>query len=163
MQALIGAMELPAEIAEDLMASWEDQQNCHIRFREDRFRIMFDLVDEAFGTSVDAIDLACGPGSLSRRLLGRMPDSRVTAVDYDPVLLSLGKQALRELSENINWVEGDLKEDTWMEGLNSGSYDCAMSTTALHWLDSASLEHLYGNVYRMLRKGGIFMNGDHMV
>ena len=156
-------MQLPRELSIDLMKLWEAQQNCHIRFREDRFQIMFDFVGESLGSALNAMDIACGPGSLTRRLLERFPDSRVKSVDFDPVLLGIGQQALSGISEKIEWVEGDLRKDDWFKNIDEGTLDCAMSTTALHWLDSKSLENLYGNIYRLLRKGGIFMNGDHMI
>lgn len=156
-------MRIAKKLVDDLTTSWEAQQNCHVRFREERFTVMLDVATEAFGTSLNSLDIACGPGSLSRRFLRRLPDSKITSVDYDPLLLSIGKQSLSEYSKRISWVEGDLRGNQWTDNLVPESFDTAMSTTALHWLDEKGLENLYHNVYRLLHGGGIFMNGDHMV
>jgi SAM-dependent methyltransferase len=40
--------------------------------------------------------------------------------------------------------------------------DVVMSTTALHWLEAGTLFALYRRVARLLRPGGIFLNGDNM-
>lgn len=34
------------------------------------------------------LDLACGPGALTARVLRRFPDAEVTGVDTDPLLLA---------------------------------------------------------------------------
>lgn len=156
-------MLIDPALASELMESWEFQQNSHIRFRENRFRVMFDLLEEAFGDSINALDVACGPGSLSRRMLDRFPHSQTTSVDYDPVLLAIGKTFLRTYSDRITWIEGDLRADKWSGGLQAGSYNCALSTTALHWIDAQHLKMLYTNLYELLSDDGIFMNGDHML
>lgn len=156
-------MQIQKKLAHDLITSWENQQNCHVRFREERFAVMFDVAMEAFDSSLESLDIACGPGSLSRRFLKRFPDSRITSIDYDPVLLRIGKQALSVYSKRIRWVEGDLKGNQWTDNLVPESYNTAMSTTALHWLNEKGLENLYNNIYGLLQEGGIFMNGDHMV
>lgn len=162
-QVLTKNMHVPEDLASELMETWEAQQNCHIRFREERFTVMFDVAGEAFGPSLKLLDIASGPGSLTRRMLDRFPEANVTAVDYDPVLLAIGRKVLSKCTDKIEWVEGDLSRDEWHKSLNKEYYDTAMSTTALHWLNEDGLKNLYSNIYGLLRKGGIFMNGDHMI
>ena len=41
-------------------------------------------------------------------------------------------------------------------------YDAALSTTALHWLPAADLRRCYRDLHRVLRKGGVFLDGDHL-
>lgn len=156
-------MDIRREKAVELIQSWDKQQSNHIRFREDRFTLMFDILEEALGEGIRAMDVACGPGSISWRLLERFPHSNVTAIDYDPVLLAIGKKYLEGYDGRITWVEGDLGEQMWLSYLEPGEYNCAMSTTALHWLSSVQLKSLYRNIHGLLADGGIFMNGDHMV
>jgi trans-aconitate methyltransferase len=64
-----------------------------------------------------AIDLACGPGSLSQRLLQRFPQARVIAVDVDPVLLALGRGALGTVGGRLRWVDADLASPDWAQAL----------------------------------------------
>ena len=70
---------------EDLIRRWDEQQAAYITNREHRFEVMLDVVArvcattpgvEPDGTGLIALDLACGPGSLSQRMLGRFPGAR---------------------------------------------------------------------------------------
>lgn len=156
-------MEKSRDMVDKLLESWELQQNSHIRFREDRFSIMFDYVEQVCGDRPRVLDVACGPGSLSRRFSRRFPGSRITSVDYDPVLLYIAENTVATDHENVSFVEGDLRRDEWFESLELGSYDCAMSTTAIHWLSSEDLVKLYRNIHKLLKPGGVFLNGDHLI
>lgn len=131
-------------------------------YREDRFSTMLDIVEVATPRDVRVIDLACGPGSLSGRLLTRLPRARAVAVDFDPVLLELGRHALKEFHRRLTWVEADLRDPEWVRALPPGPVDAILTTTALHWLAAPDLARLYEQLRRLLRPGGFFMNGDHM-
>lgn len=69
---------------------------------------MFDAVGQLLPESFVALDLACGPGSVSQRLLARFPGAWVVAVDMDPVMLALGQGALDTLGGRLRWIEADL-------------------------------------------------------
>ncbi len=63
--------------------------------REQRFTTMLDVLAAVLPERFVAIDLACGPGSISQRLLSRFPQARCVAVDFDPILLQIGQHVLR--------------------------------------------------------------------
>ena len=108
------------------------------------------------------IDLACGPGSLSHRLLARLPTATAVAVDFDPVLLELGRRTLARFARRITWLEADLRDTAWIGRLPRGPYDAVLSTTALHWLSPADLTRVYRQLHTILRPGGALLNGDTM-
>src|SRR6266702_5981955 len=73
---------------------WDAQQQVYLPDREERFTALIDAVQECSGRPDPVVlDLGCGPGSLSVRLLDRIPAATVIAVDTDPVLLALGRAA----------------------------------------------------------------------
>lgn len=109
-----------------------------------------------------ALDLCCGPGSLSQRLLAHFPQARSVAVDLDPVLLALGQGALGTLNGRLRWVDADLCDPKWTEQLGEKQFDAVVSTTALHWLPVPDLVRVYHQVAKLLRPGGLFLNGDNM-
>lgn len=76
-----------------------------------------DLLAELLPASFVAVDLACGPGSISQRLLARLPHAPVYAVDVDPVMIALGRGALGHLDGRLHWVEADLASPDWCEAL----------------------------------------------
>jgi len=146
----------------DWLRRWDEQQESFNADRERRFSAMFDVVEAAVGRRFVALDLGSGPGSLSIRLLRRFPRARCVAVDYDPVSLRVGEGALGSVGGRLTWVDANLGRPGWTDHLPSGRYDAVLSTTALHWLRSAGVRRLYRDLYRFMRKGGVFLDGDHL-
>jgi SAM-dependent methyltransferase len=141
---------------------WDAQQEGYVPEREARFAAMLDALAELLPASLVALDLACGPGSISQRLLARFPYARAIAVDIDPVLLAIGRGALGTMDGRLHWVEADLASPDWLEALSETQVDAVLSTTALHWLEPEALARLYHDLARVLRPGGLFLNGDNM-
>jgi SAM-dependent methyltransferase len=141
---------------------WDAQQEGFNPDRERRFDAMLDLLAAAVPRNFRVLDLGCGPGSLTLRLLRRFPGARAVAVDYDPVVLRIGRGALARFGTRVTWVDAKFGARGWTAALPRGRYHGALSTTALHWLDRASLGRLYGDLAPLLRPGGIFLNGDRI-
>ena len=140
---------------------WDAQQEGYLSDREERFTVIVEAV-ATMGDSPLVLDMGCGPGSLSARVLSRLPASRVVAVDADPVLLSLGRHALGDFRGRLHWVDADLRDDSWPSTLPvEPLFDAIVSTTALHWLHVSELARLYERVSGLVRKGGLFIDGDH--
>ncbi|PON14994.1 16S rRNA (cytosine(1402)-N(4))-methyltransferase [Candidatus Entotheonella serta] len=141
---------------------WDIQQTGYLPERETRFNVMFDVLDILLPESFVAIDLACGPGAISQRLLTRFPKARCIAVDLDPILLTMGQHVLGNMDGRLTWVEADLTTPEWLAQLRVDTVDTVLSTTALHWLPAPNLVTLYRQLGQMVRPGGVFLNGDHM-
>jgi trans-aconitate methyltransferase len=58
------------------LARWDAQQTGYLPDREARFTVMFDTLEVLLPAGFTALDVACGPGSLSRRLVARFPEAR---------------------------------------------------------------------------------------
>ncbi|MFS4093346.1 methyltransferase domain-containing protein [Streptomyces sp. AF1A] len=142
--------------------SWDRQQEWYMPDREERFRIMLDMVEALVGTAPRVLDLACGTGSITARLLARFPRATSTGVDLDPALLAIARGTF-EGDDRVRFVTADLKDPDWPAKLPYDSYDAVLTATALHWLHSEPLAALYGRVAELVRDGGVFMNADHMI
>jgi SAM-dependent methyltransferase len=135
----------------ELMSSWDRQQEGYLPSREERFRVMFDAIEVLLGDEFLALDLACGPGSISQRLLARFPSARSVAVDLDPVLLSIGRQTLGTIDGRLRWVE---RHTNWHAGLSQRMFDVVLSTTALHWLTAPQLAGVYRQLATISARAG---------
>ena len=142
--------------------SWDRQQEWYLPDREERFRIMLDMVEALVGTAPRVLDLACGTGSITARLLARFPEATSTGVDLDPALLTIAAGTFAG-DERVSLVTADLKNPDWPAELPYDSYDAVLTATALHWLHRQPLADLYGQVAGVVRDGGVFMNADHMI
>jgi SAM-dependent methyltransferase len=163
---------LPGRTAETLVSReqaiawidrWDAQQQDFMPEREQRFTALIDTVAEGAGRADPLIlDLGCGPGSLSVRLLDRLPSATVIAVDADPLLLALGRAAWAD-REGLRFADLDLRVPGWAGQLElDRAVDAAVSTTALHWLPPAALTALYAEIASVLRPGGLMLDGDHL-
>ncbi|MEU5719437.1 class I SAM-dependent methyltransferase [Streptomyces sp. NPDC020403] len=142
--------------------SWDRQQEWYMPDREERFRVMLDMVEAVVGTAPRVLDLACGTGSITDRLLRRFPRATSTGVDLDPALLAIARGTF-DGDDRATFVTADLKDPTWTERLPHPSYDAVLTATALHWLHEEPLTALYGRIGTLVRDGGVFMNADHMI
>jgi SAM-dependent methyltransferase len=154
---------LTRDAARDWIDRWDGQQQSYLPDREDRFTAIIDVVEEISGRPDPLVlDLGAGPGSLSVRLLRRLPQARVIAIDADPLTLALGQAAWSDLP-GLLFADADLRSPGWYAGLGLGRHpDAVVSTTALHWLSQPALAELYVELAALLRPGGVLLNGDHL-
>ncbi|MET9437607.1 class I SAM-dependent methyltransferase [Streptomyces sp. NPDC006551] len=142
--------------------SWDRQQEWYMPDREERFRVMLDMVEAVVGPEPRVLDLACGTGSITDRLLKRFPKAISTCVDLDPALLAIAEGYFAG-DRRVTLVTADLKDPEWVTRLPYDTYDAVLTATALHWLHTEPLTALYGQLAGIVRDGGVFMNADHMI
>ncbi|MFC4532786.1 class I SAM-dependent methyltransferase [Sphaerisporangium dianthi] len=154
---------VPRERAQDWIARWDRQQEGYLPDRETRFTALIDAVEAGSGRPDPLVlDLGCGPGSLATRLLDRLPEATVVAIDADPLLLALARAA-HEGRPGLRFADVDLRTPGWTSALGlDRPVDAAVSTTALHWLDEPELRVMYAELAGVTRSGGLLLNGDHM-
>ncbi|PRY44720.1 class I SAM-dependent methyltransferase [Umezawaea tangerina] len=156
--------EVDRIVARTWVERWDRQQERYIADREERFRVIGDVVAHVCRDVAAPVvaDLGCGPGSLTTRLHERLPSARVVGVDVDPLLLALAR-ATRPDGAAVEYVRAELGSPGWVDALGVGAkWDAAVSTTALHWLDPERLAGVYADLATVLRPGGVFVNGDHL-
>jgi len=165
MTAASGTASRPIDkdAARTWITRWDIQQQDHMPEREERFTALIDAVEAGVGREDPLVlDLGCGPGSLSVRLLERLPEATVVAIDADPLTLALGRAAWAD-RPGLRFADADLREPGWSASLGlSRQPDAAVSTTALHWLSQPVLAAVYAEVAALLRPGGLLLNGDHL-
>lgn len=142
-------------------AGWDRQQEWYMPDREERFRVMLDMVEAFVGPEARVLDLACGTGSITGRLLRRFPKATSTGVDLDPALLTIARGTF-EGDGRVEFVTADLMDPQWRSKLPYESYDAVLTATALHWLRLGPLGTLYSQIGELVRDGGVFMNADRM-
>lgn len=154
---------LTPTVARTWISRWDRQQEGYLPDREERFTALIDAVEAGTGRPDPLVlDLGCGPGSLSARLLDRLPQATVVAIDADPLLLALGRGAHPGRPE-LRFADLDLATPGWASALDlDRPADAAVSTTALHWLPEPDLRKAYAELASVLRPGALFLNGDHL-
>ncbi|MGQ9865503.1 MAG: class I SAM-dependent methyltransferase [Pseudanabaenaceae cyanobacterium] len=103
------------------------------------------------------VDLGCGTGELSLRILARLPAVQVLAVDYSPRMLARAKEKIEEAGWGDRWrgYEGDFGDLVPFPAC-----DACVSSLAIHHLDNGMKQTLFGRIAAALTPGGWFWNGD---
>lgn len=147
---------------------WEAQQSGVIGVREERFEVLLEVLGATFDVDDDftVVDLASGPAGISVRVLDRFPKARAVAVDFDPVLLAIGRGAHGDQNGRLLWVEHDLRDAAWAHEVRAcagkDSVDAVLTATALHWIPTGTLAEVYRACGAMLRPGGLLINCDNL-
>ena len=164
---------------------WDAQQEVYIEQRERIYTVMFELLAQLAPPDMRVLDLAAGPGAVSKRLLERFPQASCVALDVDPVLLAVGQGALGDMGGRLQWLQADLRDPDWYDQLvaakgrdvnrdrsddrdrvesvgGDGVFDVVVSSTATHWLLPAELTGVYARLADLLTDTGVFINADGM-
>ena len=122
--------------------SWDPRT--YLAFSEARGRPAADLIGRVTQTAPAQIfDLGCGAGNITRLLMDRWPDARVTGIDSSSTMLA----QTRANGKDIRWIQQDIGAWTPDE-----TADLVFSNAALHWLDDH--EALFARLVGYLSPGG---------
>ncbi|MBE1490641.1 class I SAM-dependent methyltransferase [Plantactinospora soyae] len=148
--------------ARHLLQLWDDQQSTYVAHRDLRFAAMIDVLRLHCPDDLTILDLACGPGAITDRVLAAFPQAAAVAVDYDPILLRVARGALERYGARAEVHDVDLTAAGWERALAGRRINAVLSSTALHWLAPEQLLRVYTTAARLLPAGGVLLNADHL-
>lgn len=133
--------------------------------RQDQRGPMIDAVVAAAPFPADrairALDVGAGYGLLSRRLLERFPNARVTLQDVSEPMFGHARERLAEYADRAEFVNSDFSRRDWAAGLG-GPFDFVMSAIAIHNMyDDDLIASIYKDIYGLTAEGGMFANLDY--
>lgn len=104
------------------------------------------------------LDLGCGDGEVTARVLAEHPGVSAIAADFSPEMLGRARARFADVPA-VAVVEHDLDEplpESW------GSFDAIVSGFAIHHVVDERKRVLYGEVFERLEPGGTFCNLEHV-
>jgi tRNA (cmo5U34)-methyltransferase len=123
--------------------------------RELQMEAICALLPDAAGL---VIELSCGEGLLSERILELLPAAHVCAMDASPAMLEHAAARLRRFGDRQEVRAFDLAASDWRaERRGCGA---VVSSLTVHHLDDPGKRRLYADVLAMLRAGGVFVVAD---
>jgi tRNA (cmo5U34)-methyltransferase len=104
------------------------------------------------------LDVGCGAGNYSLKMLQRLPDLNVTLVDLSRPMLDRAHQRLSAVSRgNINLVQGDVQQIE----LGEGQFDIIVAAAVLHHLRTDDQwRSVFAKFHRALAVGGSIWISD---
>ncbi len=94
------------------------------------------------------LELGCGSGRDTERLLEAVPNGRVVALDGSHQMLDQLRGRLGDGGGRLEALYRDLREPFALEG----PFDAVMSVATLHWLPDH--DHVFAELARVVRPGG---------
>ncbi len=100
------------------------------------------------------LDIGCGAGNYTLKLLEKLPNPDVTLIDLSKPMLDRASERIRAVSSGaINPIQGDIREIK----LKPNSYDIILAAAVLHHLrDDSEWESVFRKMYNALRPVGSF-------
>ena len=98
---------------------FERMQKRYLVRWEERLETIIRLLKARKSTAGRIVDLGCGAGSLSERILKAIDGCEIIAIDFDPTLLMLAEVRLRRFGKRSRIVRQDLREESWPDCIKS--------------------------------------------
>ncbi|MCF6348294.1 MAG: class I SAM-dependent methyltransferase [Flavobacteriaceae bacterium] len=103
------------------------------------------------------LDLGCGNGNVTSKLLQIFPDANYTLLDASQEMLNLCQQQFKDYK--IEYVTSYFQDHDF----KTAGYDLIVAGFSLHHCDSEEKKVLFKEINRSLKKGGIFSCTDLMI
>lgn len=119
-------------------------------------RLAMDLVAQAAArvtpAAQDILDVGCGAGNYTLRLLQELPDCSATLIDLSrPMLDRASERVSQATTGRVETLQGDIRE----LDLGAGRFDIILAAAVLHHLRSdAEWDAVFQKFHRSLRPGG---------
>ena len=108
------------------------------------------------------VDLGCGDGILGRTLIESFPKAEVTFIDFSEPMLEAARSKIGG-NNRAEIFSGDFRNPSWMECVDGkGEIDVAVSGLAIHHQSDKRKKEIYGEILNILKKGGLFLNLEHV-
>lgn len=106
----------------------------------------------------EVVELGCGEGLLSEKILKQFSEVKVTGMDLSPFMLEKTNQRLNSFGSRFTTREFDLAAKAWRSQL--GEVGAFVSSLAIHHLDEDQKRSLYQDLFNQLSINGMVIIAD---
>ncbi|HKN00465.1 MAG TPA: class I SAM-dependent methyltransferase [Candidatus Binataceae bacterium] len=124
---------------------------------DDFYRTALDLLPFEPDARFELLDLGAGTGLLSAMIAEAFPKARLTLFDLTPEMLMIARQRLKPLGKRVRFVTAD-----FAAAAPAKAYDAVVSALAIYHLPDSGKRHLFGDIFKYLTPGGVFINADQV-
>ncbi|AUT04142.1 SAM-dependent methyltransferase [Nostoc sp. CENA543] len=130
-----------------------------------RYDEMLDVITRCLPTTSRYIlELGCGTGEVSLKILERCPDAHIVALDYSPRMLQFAQDKIAAAGYAPRWTGIQADFGDWAihpEKFNIGSeFDACVSSLAIHHLQDEMKLQVFQQISASLGQNGCFWNAD---
>lgn len=132
-------------------------------------RQLIPCFDAFYGTAVEltatapsaapkVLDLGAGTGLLAHMVQQRLPNARLTLLDFSDEMLARARTRFAGAPCPVQIRAGD-----YVAAPLGGPWDAIVSALSIHHLTDKDKRHLYQRVFEALVPGGLFVNADNVL
>ncbi|MBN4006405.1 class I SAM-dependent methyltransferase [Nostoc sp. LPT] len=130
-----------------------------------RYDEMLEIIARCLpSTSQRILELGCGTGELSLKILNRYADAQIIALDYSPRMLQFAQDKITAVGYQQRWTGIKADFGDWAnnpENLDIGNeFDACVSSLAIHHLQDEMKLKLFERIAASLTQDGCFWNAD---
>jgi tRNA (cmo5U34)-methyltransferase len=123
----------------------------------DLFASAVDIIPFSTDASIKTLDLGAGTGLFSSHVFKKYPNGHFVLYDLGEKMLEAAKSRFSEYPEQFEAFVGDYRE---MQGMKD--FDLVISSLSIHHLTDDEKQSLFGEIFKCLNSGGIFINIDQV-
>ncbi len=105
------------------------------------------FIDRLPKPSPSILEIACGPGNITRYLLDRLPDARILGTDLAPAMIELART-------NCPTASFEVMDCRKLSSLNQ-QFDAVIAGFCLPYLNPAEASELFSSISQLLNEGGL--------
>lgn len=108
-------------------------------------------------TPIEVLDLGAGTGLFSKQVLAKYPHALFVLYDLADKMLDVAKGRFSQQAQQFSYVIGDYRHIQTAQ-----MFDLVISSLSIHHLADGEKRALFGDIYKLLRPGGLFINVDQI-
>jgi tRNA (cmo5U34)-methyltransferase len=132
-----------------------------IPYRNEVLEIISALATDRYRPGSKVLDLGCGNGELSNRILEKNNEIQVVMIDYSETMIKKCKERFPG-NKDITIICHDLN-DGMPNSVSEQRFSVVVSCFALHHIAPDKRVTLYNDTCKVLLDEGIFVNGDRFI
>src|SRR5579883_3482014 len=143
--------------SEENIKRWAAEAKVREGRRQEPLRYAAALLPFEEGDEFTIVDLAAGTGMAARAIMDAYPNCKAVLADFSGAMMSEGAKVLEPYEGRYRYVEFDLRQSVWPEGIPV-PMDAAITSQAIHHLPDERKASLFREVFERLKPGGWYVN-----
>jgi tRNA (cmo5U34)-methyltransferase len=129
----------------------------------EQIEVMLRLIEACGPPLRRFMDIGCGDGILGSAILDQHPEAEAVFLDFSEPMLEAARARLAVRAKAARFVKADYGDSAWLQSVRDlAPYDGIVSGFSIHHQRDTRKRELYGEIFELLRPGGVFLNLEHV-
>lgn len=125
----------------------------------EQIEVMMRLISATQKPVISFLDLGCGDGILAAAILEKYPEAKGVLLDFSDPMIEAARKKLKDYVPNLDFMTLDYADSHWLDSVSKmAPFDVIVSGFSIHHQSDKKKQELYGEIYNVLKPGGIFLN-----